>query len=267
MKKAFTTLGCPDWSWEHVMDEAVRMGYDGLEIRGIEGEMRSEKLGPFLPGRQQDTKRALAARGLTLVGLDTSCSFHDAAKMEDALEEGRAAIDVANAMGIRYLRVFGNNVPEGELQADVLKRVAEGVAALCAYAEGTCVKVLLEVHGDFNNIERVVGVAEQITSPHFGILWDVAHSDRTYGKDWPVFYEAIQPWLCHVHFKDHRHALPGAGLVRLGHGDIPLIDILKRLKADNYPGFVSFEWEKKWHPEIEEPEVAFPDFIEMAGKV
>ena len=29
----------------------------------------------------------------------------------------------------------------------------------------------------------------------------------------------------------------------------------------NYDGYVSFEWEKYWHPEIEEPEVALPDFI------
>jgi len=29
----------------------------------------------------------------------------------------------------------------------------------------------------------------------------------------------------------------------------------------NYSGYISFEWEKYWHPEIEEPEIALPDFM------
>jgi hypothetical protein len=35
----------------------------------------------------------------------------------------------------------------------------------------------------------------------------------------------------------------------------------------NYDGYVSFEWEKYWHPEIEEPEVALPDFINAIRKL
>ena len=27
-----------------------------------------------------------------------------------------------------------------------------------------------------------------------------------------------------------------------------------------YDGFISFEWEKKWHPEIADPEIALPHF-------
>ena len=30
-------------------------------------------------------------------------------------------------------------------------------------------------------------------------------------------------------------------------------------------GYYGFEWEKGWHPEIEEPEVAFPHFVETIG--
>jgi hypothetical protein len=32
------------------------------------------------------------------------------------------------------------------------------------------------------------------------------------------------------------------------------------LKKANYKGYYSFEWEKKWHPEIQEPDIAFPHF-------
>jgi len=32
-----------------------------------------------------------------------------------------------------------------------------------------------------------------------------------------------------------------------------------------YKGFYSFEWEKRWHPEIEEPEVAFAQYASVAA--
>jgi hypothetical protein len=32
------------------------------------------------------------------------------------------------------------------------------------------------------------------------------------------------------------------------------------LASSGYKGYYCFEWEKKWHPEIEEPEVAFPHY-------
>ena len=35
------------------------------------------------------------------------------------------------------------------------------------------------------------------------------------------------------------------------------------LASHGYQGFYCFEWEKKWHPEIEEPEVAFPHYARV----
>ena len=32
-----------------------------------------------------------------------------------------------------------------------------------------------------------------------------------------------------------------------------------------YRGYYNFEWEKRWHPEIEEPEVAFAQFVTVVG--
>ena len=33
MKLAFSTLACPNWSWDLILDNAVRFGFDGIEIR------------------------------------------------------------------------------------------------------------------------------------------------------------------------------------------------------------------------------------------
>ena len=38
MKLAFSTLGCPDWSWEEILATAKDMGFDAVEILGIAKE-------------------------------------------------------------------------------------------------------------------------------------------------------------------------------------------------------------------------------------
>ena len=33
-----------------------------------------------------------------------------------------------------------------------------------------------------------------------------------------------------------------------------------------YQGYYCFEWEKKWHPEIEDPEIAFPHYAKLMAE-
>jgi len=37
--------------------------------------------------------------------------------------------------------------------------------------------------------------------------------------------------------------------------------MLALLAEAGYQGFISVEWEKRWHPEIEEPEIALPQHL------
>jgi glucosamine-6-phosphate deaminase len=50
-----------------------------------------------------------------------------------------------------------------------------------------------------------------------------------------------------------------------GRGDFPAARVLEWLTAAGGDRWVSFEWEKRWHPEIEEPEVALPHFLRWAA--
>jgi hypothetical protein len=38
-KLAFSTLGCPEWSFEKILESAVQNGYQGIELRGIQKDM------------------------------------------------------------------------------------------------------------------------------------------------------------------------------------------------------------------------------------
>ena len=41
---------------------------------------------------------------------------------------------------------------------------------------------------------------------------------------------------------------------------------MKLLEEDGYPGYYSLEWEKRWHPELEEPEIVFPAYTEWMNR-
>jgi sugar phosphate isomerase/epimerase len=94
------------------------------------------------------------------------------------------------------------------------------------------------------------------------LIWDVANSVAA-GDAIEEAAAIVQPYLAHVHLRDAKpvagseHWLP----VLAGSGRVSFADALDAIEKLNYDGYVSFEWEKYWHPEIEEPEIAFPDFI------
>ena len=164
------------------------------------------------------------------------------------------------------MRVFGNNIPDPTKKAETVKRVADGICEVAAYGHKHGVDVNLEVHGDFNTQDTLGPIVEAFKqTPGAGILWDIEHSDKTYGDNFMEFYAMIKPLLKHMHIKDYmRKKADGAKdwtLVKVGDGEIPIVPILRQVIADGYDGYFSFEWEKKWHPEIDEPEIAFPHFV------
>jgi hypothetical protein len=46
-------------------------------------------------------------------------------------------------------------------------------------------------------------------------------------------------------------------------GPAPVREMLRLLTAGGYPHWISVEWEKRWHPEIEDPEVALPQHLDL----
>ena len=75
-------------------------------------------------------------------------------------------------------------------------------------------------------------------------------------------WAALKPWVRHTHLKDSRPEGNEVRYVLTGKGTVPVREQVRILKAAGYKGYYGFEWEKGWHPEIEEPEVAFPHFVE-----
>jgi len=256
MKLSFSTLGCPDWTLEQIL-ETAQWGYDSVSLRGIHGIVNTADIPALSPAQRFETATKFREAGLEICCLGTSVMFHEANAMEKYAAELAYSIDLCGDLQIPYLRVFGNSITEDE--PTVIARVADGLNRACAMAAARQVTVLLEVHGDFNTKERLLALTRQITADNFGLIWDVAHSDRGCGDDFLPFYEALRPLIRHVHIKDH---IRSGGLCPVGQGDIPLEAIIAALEADGYDGCYELEWEKKWHPELDDPDTVFPAYVQ-----
>jgi sugar phosphate isomerase/epimerase len=263
---AFSTLACPDWSWELIVQKAVEYGYQGLELRGVEGEMDLTKAGPFSAQRLAATKSELKERGLAVPCLDTSCRFDQASEIGENLDEGRRHIDLAVALDAPAIRVFGDSIADAQSRDRIIEQVIQGLQVLAQHAEGTHVQVLLESHGDFARLQNLLDVIQVVKHPNVGILWDVHHPYRFFSEPLAETYEKLKDSVKHVHLKNSIVTADGVRYCLMGQGDLQVNEVLQLLSKGHYNGWISLEWEKRWHPEIEEPEVALPEFISVLHK-
>jgi len=264
----FSTLGCPQWTWPQILDFAATHGYAAVELRGIQTNMDLTKVPELSPERLGDAKRQLAAHGLSVSCLGASAQMHDMdpAKHAAQLDEGRRFIDLAQALGAPYVRVFGNNYVEGVPRADMLAHIAGGLRTLGEYARGKNVTVVIESHGDFTDSPALLEILQKADSPNVALLWD-AHHTFVAGKEEPEeTVRQLGKYIRHTHLKDSVPAGNDRRYVLTGMGEVPVKRQIAALMKIGYRGFYSFEWEKRWHPEIEEPEVAFAQYADVAAR-
>ncbi len=270
IRLSFSTLGCPSWGLARVLDAAGRMGYDGVELRFLEGDdalwARPELSGPGVG----ETRRRLADAGLAISCVDTRSFFHhpDPAARRLAIDEAQRSAELAAELGAEGVRVFGDRVQPGADLASTRGWIAESLATLRDRLRGSGVSVWLETHGDFATAAAARGLLEQAGGDGLGLVWDPANAFSEFGEEPEAAGQALGPLVRHVHLKDERRSVDGKlpwPPVLPGCGDFPGARVLAWLGAAGYDRWVSFEWEKRWHPEIEEPQVALPHFVGWAA--
>jgi glucosamine-6-phosphate deaminase len=266
VKLSFSTLGCPSWSLERVLDLAGRAGYDGVELRFLENDdalwARPELSGNGLA----ETRRQLRDAGLVVSCVDTRSFFHDPdpAARARAREEARRSLDLAAELGAPGIRVFGDRVQAGADLTATRGWIAEAMQVLAEAAERTGVEVWIESHGDFARAVDTLSILELVRSHAAGVVWDPANAFEV-GEAPAEGSRLLGPRIRHVHLKDLKRAPAGWRPALVGEGEFPAGDVLALLRGAGYGGFVSFEWEKRWHPSLEEPEVALPRFARWAA--
>ena len=303
---SFSTLGCPDWSFEELISNGREYGYSGVEIRLLQRETDLLVRPEFRPSELPLRRRQLGDANFQVCGLASSVRFQDRdpAERDRQLATGRVYCDLARELGAKFVRVFGDVLEPLPAESQIsnlkaqsaksashlasLRWIADGLQALGEYAETVDVDVLIETHGDFCRTPLMVALMQHITCSAVGVLWDTHHPWRFHHEPLAETFEMLRPWIRHSHWKDSVARLvrkpeqqlaeavaaaqlaqqtnPGhqsADYVLFGGGEFPIRECLWFLKpwhtwtaCGSRPLWYCLEWEKMWHPELEEPEVA-----------
>ena len=263
MNLAFSTLGCPGWELEKIAEAARAYGYAAVELRAIGGELDLLKRPEFQPEKIEATRRWFVDQSLPICCLDTSCRF-DSVDAEERRREVEVAVryaELAARLGAPLIRVFPDTI-----QPKATANQTRDNIASCLREVGkrvpSGVRVGMETHGDFARGQIAAEIMRLADHPNVVLIWDIANSTAA-GDSIKDAAREVAPYMEHVHLRDARavtgqeHWLP----VLAGRGNVSFAEAADALRTWNYDGYISFEWEKYWHPEIEEPEVALLDFV------
>jgi sugar phosphate isomerase/epimerase len=262
----FSTLGCPNWNWLKIISKAKQYGYGGIEIRGILDEIDILKSPVFSKSNLKGSKRLAEENGVKIVNLNPSSNLHEtnSVKRKENIDEVKRYIDLAVELDSPFVRVFPDKFAFENDKEKSLKLISDGLAELGEYCDGSGVKILLDAHGDLVYSEDIKGVMKVQNPKATGIIWDYFNMHLKSGESETVMVDILHEYIKFVQIKDghflenekYEYVLPGEG-------EAPVSKILEALNKVSYKGFISLEWEKRWHPELPDLEQALPLFREL----
>jgi sugar phosphate isomerase/epimerase len=217
-------------------------------------------------------KRTVTAAGLPVVAVDSSIRLTG----DDPGPDLRRFLELASDWESPLVRVFGGPLAADRADPQTRRRqlrdAARVLESCVPLASRLGVAIGVETHDDFSASSVVAELLALADPNSVGAVWDSHHPYRT-GETPAEVYANLGGRILLTQIKDARRGPDDEWrLVLLGQGEVPVRQILAVLAAGGYRRWISVEWEKRWHPEIEEPEVALPqhlavlaDWTEVAG--
>jgi sugar phosphate isomerase/epimerase len=260
VKLAFSTLACPRWSLDQIVAGARRYGYEGVELRLIDGELID---GAMPAPERERVRRTFADAGLPIVAIDSSVRVAAAPDTEGAIDELRTFLDLAAEWESPMVRVFGGEWDASGSRPQAVAQARRVLEEAMTAAQPLGVAIALETHDRFSSAALVAEVLDGLP-PDAAAIWDVGHPHRV-GDSPADVLRLLDGRIAHVHIKDCRRKADSDDwqLTLLGEGEVPVRECIDALREADYLGWLSVEWEKHWHPELAEPEVALPQFADM----
>jgi sugar phosphate isomerase/epimerase len=258
VRLAFSTLAFPAAPLADAVALGRDCGYQGVELRLVDGELIDPAA--LDAAARSRVRRTAAAAGLPIVAVDSSILLTG----DDPGPELRRFLELASDWESPLVRVFGGALPApGPERAARLAAAAAVLEAAAPDAARLGVAIGVETHDDFAASAVLAQLLALAGAPQVGAVWDSHHPHRM-GEPPADVYDRLGARLRLAQVKDARRAperADGWQLVPLGQGEVPVREMLGLLRAGGYDGWVSVEWERRWHPELDPPEVALPQHM------
>jgi sugar phosphate isomerase/epimerase len=257
MRIAFTSLAYPELTLGEVLERVRRFGYDGLELRVADD---GQHLRPIYPVPKPELE-LIKSSGVKLSDLAGYASFSMPDDKERARNEEvlRTLILIARELGTPGVRVYGGRVIDDVDKA--ARRIVDSLNRLVKFANDNGVLILMETHDDWVRVVNLGKLMKDLDED-VGILLDFANVVAA-GENLDAVLELVKGRIRHVHVKNFRRI---NGKIRYTRPDdpeglVPIKKVVDYLRNIGYNGYLSVEWEKKWHPELEPGDEILPLYL------
>lgn len=261
MKIGFSSLCCPTWTLERMVSFAAEHGFEGLDLRGIGGELQLS-LVPELAGDSDRTRSLFEDKKVELLCLGTSATLDS--KKRAKLAEQKAAliesIELAGRLGCPFVRLMAGEVQKWDNYRLALSRVADVLRSMVPIATRWNVSLLVENSGDFLGSDAMWFLVDAVDHASVRCCWN--QSNAKVAMERPTnSIPRLGTKIGMMHVCDATYDDQGVLLEYkpLGGGHAEVAKQVQLLKGVAYGGYLVFEWPKMWVPTLPEPDAALPE--------
>ena len=242
-----------------VKETAKDFKLDSIEVRSI-WDVKVQDLTKEHTARLREE---LAKEGLRVISIASpflKCEIDSEREYREHIDIFRRCIEVAKALDTDLVRGFTFWRRDGlEGLPKYWDTIVEKFAEPTEIAEQE--DIILEIENEQScfvgtGVDLARFLAE-IDSRNVKAIWDPgnAYYDDAREEAYPVGYEALKPWIAHVHLKDvvWNQETGKPECVPIGTGEVKIGEQLAALKRDGYDGCVSLE--THWRPEALDEEL------------
>jgi fatty-acyl-CoA synthase len=235
MKIAFSTLGCPDFTWPEIYAMAKDLGFDGIEIRGLGEDIYAVKAKPFTDEQLPQTIEKLKSLNIEIPCFSSGCCIKYKEREEENIKEITQYILLAAKMGAPYVRILADEkpYPEDQVDDDVVLQTLKRVIPI---AEENNVTLLIETNGVYSDTSRLCELLNNAASDSVAALWDIHHPYRYANENPEVTVQNLGAYIQYVHVKDSAEEDGKICYKMMGEGDLPIHEAMLALQSINYEG-------------------------------
>ena len=248
MNNPFTITGFADEigpSLSYQMDVLDELGIKHIEFRAAEGK----NVMAFTDEEAESAAAAMKERGFAVSALGSPIGKYDIDKpFEPHYDDFLRALDLADILGTKYIRMFSFFIPEGKDPADFRDEVFKRTEAFIKKASERGIVLLHEneryIYGD--NVERSLDLMKNFYCDNYRFTFDPGNFIHCDEEVFPYAYETLRPYIAYMHVKDAKYAkTPGTWgeEVEWTKGEVNADAFIAALRDVGYGGCLAVERE------------------------
>lgn len=270
-KIAGHTMGTPEYTVCEAIELMHRIGADGIEIV-VQDDYCSGLPCDCDENTLSEVKQCAEKNGIQIICLTPYNSYFNS--LDETVRQREIAaikkvIGYCDYLGAKYIRIYGGNLAAGDTEK-LTERRAKLVESMRELGDAAAEKgVTLVIENHFNTMavsaKESASLIEEIDHPAVRILYDQANLTFTENECYEEAIPVQQKYVKYIHVKDlvfkegvafsssnvaHSDESERNVYTRIvGEGVVPWPQILRAVKERGYDGWLSLEYERRWHPD------------------